>query len=158
MFGEPSDVDGECNARLFLGDNYGDGTTTMRCQLPPDHTDLHREQFEREGGMVTITWVTDERERCDHGCGQWRHDHHDENVVCPRDTADHEFSDCAYCHPGIESKRCLACGKMYYYEEGHRRQCQEGHDRPEETPSRPTSTDGPTTPQGAGDDEDVFAS
>lgn len=32
MYGEPEDVDGECNARLYIGDNYGDNHATMRCQ------------------------------------------------------------------------------------------------------------------------------
>jgi len=55
MFGEPSDDERECNARLFLSDNYGDGTTTIRCQLAPGHEGLHREQFAREGGLVTLS-------------------------------------------------------------------------------------------------------
>lgn len=134
MFGEPSDTVGECNARLFIGDNYGDGTATMRCQLPIGHDGIHREQFERKGGPVTITWTADEREKCDHGCGQWRHDHDrdNESAVCPKDAADHEFSDCAYCHPGREPKTCAACGKTYYYERGHLRHCAKGTGRPED--------------------------
>jgi hypothetical protein len=218
MYGEPTDAESECNARLFIGDNYGDGRATMRCQLPPDHAGPHREEFSRDGGPVTITWVADERERCDHGCGQWDHDHKRvivlvtahidgshggareiyraqsgpwfsarimdgryeikiaevlppdvlvtvaleqysgparsitavvvDSVVhvltcgadgrtmdadfrveiarpsgCPRDADDHEFSDCAYCHPGEEAQPCATCGKPYYYEEGHKRHC-----------------------------------
>lgn len=30
MFGEPSDVEGQCNARLFIGDNYGDEHMILR--------------------------------------------------------------------------------------------------------------------------------
>lgn len=123
MFGEPGDAEGECNARLFIGDNYGDGTATMRCQLAPAHTGLHREEFDREGGKVTITWVADERERCDHGCGQWDHFHRDEDISCPKDADDHEWSDCAYCHPGETPKTCDRCGKPHYREEGHKRHC-----------------------------------
>ncbi len=127
MFGEPGDVDGECNARLFLGDNYGDGTTTIRCQLAPDHEGLHKEEFEREGHPVTITWTVDERVRCDHGCGQWDHAHgsrYDENAIqCPRDADDHEYSDCAFCHPGDPPLTCGFCGKTHFYEEGHLRHC-----------------------------------
>ena len=127
MFGEPQDEEGECNARLFIGDNYGDNSATIRCQLAPDHDGVHREQFEREGGAVTITWVVDEREKCDHGCGRWRHAHDhdrdDERAVCPKDADDHEFSDCAFCHPGDPATTCVACGKTYYYETGHKRHC-----------------------------------
>jgi hypothetical protein len=127
VFGEPADKDGECNARLFLGDNYGDGTTTIRCPLAPDHEGVHQKQFERSGHPVTITWVVDERERCDHGCGQWEHAHkspYDDNAPpCPKDANDHEDSDCAYCHPGDPPLTCAACGKTHYYEEGHKRHC-----------------------------------
>lgn len=127
MLGEPSDEESECNARLFIADNYGDGTATIRCQLAPGHEGLHQEQFERNGHMVTITWAIDERERCDHACGQWDHDHrgrYDEDAIqCPRDADDHEYSDCAYCHPGETSQTCVHCGKTYYYEEGHLRHC-----------------------------------
>lgn len=121
MFGEPSDVDGECNARLFLADNYGDNHATIRCQLAPGHEELHQEKC--RNGTVTITWATDERKRCDHGCGQWRHDHRAEAVVCPLDATDHEYSDCAYCNPGETGAECAECGKTYYYEEGHKRDC-----------------------------------
>jgi hypothetical protein len=127
MHGEPDDTEGECNARLFIGDNYGDGTATMRCQLALDHEGLHQEQFERKGGPVTITWAADERERCDHGCGQWDHAHgsrHDDDAIrCPRDADDHEYSDCAFCHAGEEPQTCAACGGTHYYEEGHKRHC-----------------------------------
>lgn len=122
MLGEPSDADGECNARLFIADNYGDNSASIRCQLARGHDDLHREQFERSGGTVTITWVADERERCDHGCGQWDHDHR-EDVLCPKDDDDHEYSDCPHCHPGEPPLTCAACGKTHYYEVGHKRHC-----------------------------------
>ena len=58
------DADGECNARLYIGDDYGDNHATMRCQLPEGHDGPHQEQFKREGGkqQVTITWTLDERE------------------------------------------------------------------------------------------------
>jgi hypothetical protein len=122
MFGKPQDQEGKCNVRLFIADDYGDGSATICCQLAPDHEGLHKEQFERAGGMVTITWVSDERRRCDHGCGQWQHAH-DDSVACPRDADDHEYSDCAYCHPDAEGRTCVACRKTYYYEEGHLRHC-----------------------------------
>jgi hypothetical protein len=127
MFGEPEDVESACNARLFIADNYGDSSSTIRCQLTLSHDGLHREQFEREGGTVTITWVADERKRCDHGCGQWDHAHthrYDDNAIpCPRDAEDHEFSDCAFCLPDHPPQTCEHCGKTHYYEVGHKRHC-----------------------------------
>lgn len=122
MFGEPKDIDGECNAHLYIGDNYGDNSATIRCQLACDHEGPHQEQFERGGGTVTITWVADERRRCDHGCGQWEHDHKGKPISCPRDADDHEWSDCPFCHPGKTAKTCEACGKPYY-ERGHALHC-----------------------------------
>lgn len=128
MFGEPSDKEGECNARLFIADNYGDGSASIRCQLALNHDGLHKEEFERHGHMVTITWAVDERKRCDHGCGRWDHAHsskYDDDGApsCPRDADDHAFSDCTYCNPDEEGKACEACGKTYYYEDGHKRHC-----------------------------------
>jgi hypothetical protein len=123
MFGEPEDVETECNARLFIGDNYGDGTATMRCQLAPNHDGLHKEEFDRDGGTVTITWAVDERKKCSHGCGQWDHAHRDDNIKCPKDADDHEYSDCTFCHPDKEGKTCAECNKTYYYEGGHKRHC-----------------------------------
>ena len=123
MFGEPKDVEGECNAHLHIADNYGDGSATCRCQLAPNHEGLHREVFERRSTPVTITWAVDERARCDHGCGQWEHDHGSETIACPRDAEDHEYSDCAHCHPGEDPLVCAACGKTYYDADGHRRHC-----------------------------------
>ena len=123
IFGEPADSADECNARLFIGDNYGDGTATMRCQLAPNHEGLHQERFDREGGLVTITWVYDERKQCDHGCGQWRHAHDSDTVQCPQDADDHEYSACTFCHPNKAPQLCATCSKTYYYEVGHKRDC-----------------------------------
>ena len=55
----------ECGARLYLADDYGDGTATCICQLLEGHQDPHREVFDRNGGQVTITWEKDERQRCE---------------------------------------------------------------------------------------------
>jgi len=70
MFGPPKDVEGKCNARLFLSDDYGDNNCTIMCQLEPNHFSLHKETFTRtwmvnaDGQMVTseiiITWQEDE--------------------------------------------------------------------------------------------------
>lgn len=61
MFGEPDDVEGECNAHLYIGDNFGDNHATMRCQLTPGHKGPHREEFEREEGPVVVTWHGDQK-------------------------------------------------------------------------------------------------
>jgi hypothetical protein len=122
MLGEPQDVEGECNALVFIADNYGDGCATIRCQLPLAHDGMHREQFVRDGGTIAITWDADERVRCDHGCGQWDHDHRDE-ILCPKHADDHEFSDCAHCHPDAPALTCIGCGKIHFYETGHKRSC-----------------------------------
>ena len=62
MFGEPKDVDGECNARLFIGDDFGDNCCTMRCKLPPNHKGPHEESFHHYGKPIKVTWEVDERE------------------------------------------------------------------------------------------------
>lgn len=61
MFGPPKDVEGQCNARLYLGDDYGDNTCTHRCFLPAGHEGLHKEEFKHGGGQVVVTWEKDER-------------------------------------------------------------------------------------------------
>lgn len=62
--GPPKDVEGQCNARLFLGDDWGDNQCTIRCKQGPDHEGPHRDEFMRDGTPVTITWVRDERHKC----------------------------------------------------------------------------------------------
>ena len=62
MFGPPKDVEGECNARLYLADDWGDNGCTMRCSLPTGHDGEHQESFERSNGnKVLIHWAMDER-------------------------------------------------------------------------------------------------
>lgn len=63
MFGSPKDIEGECNAHLYIADNQGDGEATMRCQLPKGHEGVHREIFHRpdSAGEVVVTWEKDER-------------------------------------------------------------------------------------------------
>lgn len=62
MYGEPKDVEGECNAHLYIADDYGDNRATIRCQLPKGHDGEHREVFERgSSGEVVIRWQKDER-------------------------------------------------------------------------------------------------
>ena len=69
MFGPPEDVDGECNAKLYLGDDYGDNHCTIRCGLPVGHDGDHEEAFNRgEDARVFLQWQRDEREDCEfHG-------------------------------------------------------------------------------------------
>jgi hypothetical protein len=60
MWGAPEDVPGRCNARLFVGDDYGDNTATFMCELDPGHEGKHREVF--RDGTAVIEWETDERQ------------------------------------------------------------------------------------------------
>ena len=53
------DVEGECNERLEIGDDWGDNTCTFRCQEPPGHAGPHREEFESGGRPVTVTWASE---------------------------------------------------------------------------------------------------
>ena len=66
MFGEPEDVEGQCNARLYIADNYGDNHATMRCQLELGHPETHRENYTVSGvdgvSQVIVNWEKDERE------------------------------------------------------------------------------------------------
>jgi len=61
MWGPPQDVEGECNARLEIGDDYGDNVATMRCQLSPGHDGRHKEEYNSHGQKVIVTWDKDER-------------------------------------------------------------------------------------------------
>lgn len=54
-----------CGAALFIGDDFGDNSATMRCQLTEGHDDvLHVERFSRGEHEIVVTWPHDERERC----------------------------------------------------------------------------------------------
>jgi len=58
----PRDVQGECNARLYIGDDYGDNRATMRCQLSEGHEGKHEEKYDHNEGEVVIQWDGDDRE------------------------------------------------------------------------------------------------
>lgn len=60
MFGKPPDVEGECNAWLLIGDDYGDNQATMRCGLPVGHEGDHKEVAHR----FTVTWAEDDSLVC----------------------------------------------------------------------------------------------
>lgn len=112
MHGEPADVEGDCNARLYVADNYGDNHVTMRCQREPNHEGLHHEIFGGgKSGKVVVTWETDARVKCDHGCGQWND--HGDDVSCVKFADEHDFETCRLCHGGREPHVC-ACGAEYY--------------------------------------------
>ena len=51
----------ECGAELRLSDDHGDNDCTMRCQGLPGHEGSHREEFQRGGRPVVVTWWIDER-------------------------------------------------------------------------------------------------
>ena len=58
------DVEGQCEARLFLEDAYGDNSCAIFCQLEPGHGhgEPHQRLFEHgPGNWVLITWLRDER-------------------------------------------------------------------------------------------------
>jgi hypothetical protein len=69
-YGEPNDVAGECNARTYIGDNFGDNHGTMRCQLPKGHEGKHEETFKSDyppdtlgAHEVTVSWSGCDREQ-----------------------------------------------------------------------------------------------
>lgn len=72
MMGEPKDVEGKCNARLFIADNWGDNHATMLCSLAAKHPGLpHCEDF----GRGRVEWAEDERDLCPaHGDDEHRWD------------------------------------------------------------------------------------
>lgn len=61
MSGKPEDTKGECNAHLYICDDYGDNEATICCQLPEGHEGTHCEWFYRGEGKVVISWEKDER-------------------------------------------------------------------------------------------------
>jgi hypothetical protein len=65
MWRPSDDVDGECNARLFLDADHKGTTCTVRCRLELGHEGDHTEAFERAFGRVrdpvAIIWARDER-------------------------------------------------------------------------------------------------
>jgi len=61
-YGEPEDVPGQCNAHLYISDDFGDNHATIRCQLPPGHEGPHQEKFNRvEAGTCSVCWEHSER-------------------------------------------------------------------------------------------------
>jgi len=55
--GPQKDVDGQCNDRLEIADDWGDNGATMRCQLKPGHDGPHREAYKGDcGDDVVVKW------------------------------------------------------------------------------------------------------
>jgi len=67
-----SDDKPKCGAKLFIGDDFGDNSATMTCDLPPGHGGLHQETFWRHNPNdldadlkpALVTWPFDERLHC----------------------------------------------------------------------------------------------
>ena len=56
-YGEPEDVEGECNNHCYIGDNFGDNHATMRCQLKINHKGNHQEQYkDTRDKKVIVEW------------------------------------------------------------------------------------------------------
>lgn len=84
MFDKPIDVDGECNAWLFIADNFGDSAATIRCYLPVGHEGKHCEQYTSSGGSVCIKWEVDASFVCPvHGRVERVHSHVTGESKCP---------------------------------------------------------------------------
>jgi hypothetical protein len=50
---------GICLSNLSIGDDWGDNSCTMKCQLEKEHSndELHREEYEsQENGKVIVQW------------------------------------------------------------------------------------------------------
>ena len=60
LFGEPKDVEGACNAHLYIGDNSGDNHATMRCKRSKGHVGAHEEYWMSDKAVVR--WDEDERD------------------------------------------------------------------------------------------------
>lgn len=61
--GEPAHVECECNARLYVADNYGDNHVTFRCELEPGHEGSHCQDILQNGGLISVLWEIDERDK-----------------------------------------------------------------------------------------------
>lgn len=66
MYGPPDDVPGECNARLVIGDDYGDNSCTFRCTLPEGHDGEHQEESRSDkpppgARKAVMRWEGDDR-------------------------------------------------------------------------------------------------
>lgn len=94
--GEPDDIEGECNAHLYIADNYGDSHGTMRCGLKPGHEGMHDETYRHRDGRVTVKWDGDDRAT-------------DEDTECSLcDGAGCKACDASF----LPSEKCCECGSL----------------------------------------------
>jgi len=54
FMGPQPDRPGKCNAVLSIGDDYGDNSATMKCQLDPGHEGRHEEVW--NDGDCRVEW------------------------------------------------------------------------------------------------------
>lgn len=111
MFGPPEDVPGDCNARLYIGDDYGDNRATMRCAEPAGHEPPHCEVFGGGQQHAVVTWTEDERAVCG-DCAQ-RVEDKNRCDACERELCDACFGRPLY--------SCLVCLGLYCA------RCEPGH-------------------------------
>lgn len=66
MFDQTTNIPTKCGACLYLGDDFGDNTATLRCTEPIEHHPPHRKLYVRRDGSqrIEVTWTEDEREQC----------------------------------------------------------------------------------------------
>lgn len=63
LFGTPANIEGACNARQYLTDDYMNHQAIFRCERTPGHDGPHSETLNRPNGRTTtITWTEDDRE------------------------------------------------------------------------------------------------
>lgn len=58
--GPQPDRPGKCNAVLSIGDDYGDNSATMKCQLDPGHDGPHVEDWESGKYKCHLEWKEDD--------------------------------------------------------------------------------------------------
>ncbi len=68
MSDSTKDIESECNARLYLADDYGDNPCTFRCRLSPGHLGEHTVIFATKNDSIPyramISWHEDESSKC----------------------------------------------------------------------------------------------
>lgn len=129
-----------CGAILYIGDDYGDNSTTMRCQLMEGHVPPCKEVYDkdRDGASqhVEVTWTADERETCEKCSVRAEHEDTTFCYDCERKLclpcygvqSSEDISHCEKCYSVIcgncqPSHACLPCGC-------HKHRTHEEHDTP----------------------------
>ena len=121
-----------CGAELLLADDYGDNECTMRCMESPGHRGSpHREEFERGGRPVIVTWWIDERRV---------------ELAAPTEKFEADEVARAMRSRGGVGRRCCYCGKSMTYPRPLRKH--EDSECPERPRAAPTT--GTSVPKGTG--------